>query len=101
MRQFGAGVIWEGFLEVELNQVLKARKKGEREERERGPGKENGVNNDTKDVYSWGGGGQHRPEWLVEGQVRGRNLLPSFSSPLSEVHLFLPRTSPWPQIYIL
>lgn len=65
VRQFGAGVIWEGFLEVELNQVLKARKKGEREERKRGPGKENCVNNDTEDVYSWGRG------WSAEARVAG------------------------------
>lgn len=39
------------------------------------------MNNDTKDVYSWGGGGQHRPEWLVEGQVRGRNLTALFQQP--------------------
>lgn len=65
MRQFGAGVIWEGFLEVELNQVLKARKKGEREERKRGPGKGNCVNNDTEDVYSWGQG------WSAEARVAG------------------------------
>lgn len=40
---------WEGFLEVELSQVLKARKKGEREGR--GPGKESCVNNDTRCVF--------------------------------------------------
>lgn len=46
MRQLGARGIWEGFLEVELSQVLIARKKGERQER--GPGKESCVNIDTK-----------------------------------------------------
>lgn len=36
-----------------------------REERKRGPGKENCVNNDTEDVYSWGWG------WSAEARVAG------------------------------
>lgn len=32
MRRLGTGVVWEGFLEVELSQILNPRKKGEREE---------------------------------------------------------------------
>lgn len=52
MRRLGAGMAWEGFLELELSQVLKAGKKGEKD---RGPGKESCVNSGTK-MYVPGAG---------------------------------------------